>query len=191
MSRRTQQERRETTHAALIAAARKCFGELGYEATFVGAVAAQAGVTTGAFYHHFPQGKPQLFEAVVMAELARLSAVIAAPPRGAGDGLAARLEAYFDIAVEPIVYRITLEDAPAVLGLKRWREIEYAHTTRLIEADLARPGAAGGLPPRMLAAAIYGACCEATILIVEADDKAGAKRDAVQVVLALLTGVRR
>ena len=51
------------TQAALRAAGRTLFGQLGYEATSLGALCAAAGVTTGALYHHFGD-KKGLFAAV-------------------------------------------------------------------------------------------------------------------------------
>ena len=62
--RKTQEERREATRRALNTAARRQFAESGYAATNTPAIAAAAGVTRGALYHHFAD-KQALFEAVV------------------------------------------------------------------------------------------------------------------------------
>src|SRR5205085_89495 len=43
----------EETRTALLAAARELFGANGYPATSLDEIAARAGVTKGAFYHHF------------------------------------------------------------------------------------------------------------------------------------------
>ena len=51
------------TRAALLAVARRHFAETGYARTEVGRIAAEAGVTTGALYHHFGS-KKGLFKAV-------------------------------------------------------------------------------------------------------------------------------
>ena len=42
------------TRVRLLAAARKCFGENGYEKTTNAQIAEVAGITTGAIYHYFP-----------------------------------------------------------------------------------------------------------------------------------------
>src|SRR3954449_31039 len=65
--RRTQQERSETTTRQIVAAARARFRRDGFAATSIDAVVANAGVTKGAFYHHF-ETKDDLFEAVFIAE---------------------------------------------------------------------------------------------------------------------------
>jgi len=51
------------TRARLLAAARKCFGENGYEKTTNAQIAEVAGITTGAIYHYFPS-KVELYAAV-------------------------------------------------------------------------------------------------------------------------------
>ncbi len=48
------QQRSEATRAAILAAARKLFSQHGYDATGVAEICAEAGVSKGAFYHHFP-----------------------------------------------------------------------------------------------------------------------------------------
>ncbi len=51
------------TRGRIIDVARKCFAELGYEATTNRALAAEAGITTGAIYHYF-ESKLDIFRAV-------------------------------------------------------------------------------------------------------------------------------
>src|SRR6266851_9562359 len=53
----------DATRLALVTAARGLFGERGYAATSIEEVAARAGVTKGAVYHHFG-GKANLFQEV-------------------------------------------------------------------------------------------------------------------------------
>jgi AcrR family transcriptional regulator len=186
---RTQKERREATQALLLASARVLFGAGGYEATSLDAVVAHAGVTKGALYHHFPQGKPQLFEAVVLAEQAALMGRISdASEPDIAVSFEQRLAAYFEAGTEAASYRITMVDAPAVLGRKRWREIEYAHGARLIADEIALlgPGLESlAVDVSVLAAALYGAFAETTVMVAEADDKPAAIEKAVSV-MALL-----
>jgi AcrR family transcriptional regulator len=186
---RTQKERREATQALLLASARVLFGAGGYEATSLDAVVAHAGVTKGALYHHFPQGKPQLFEAVVLAEQAALMGRISdASEPDIAVSFEQRLATYFEAGTEAASYRITMVDAPAVLGRKRWREIEYAHGARLIADEIALlgPGLESlAVDVSVLAAALYGAFAETTVMVAEADDKPAAIEKAVSV-MALL-----
>jgi AcrR family transcriptional regulator len=53
-TRRTQAERREGTIAALLDATVACLAERGYAATSTAAVCAEAGVSQGALFRHFP-----------------------------------------------------------------------------------------------------------------------------------------
>ncbi len=48
------QQRSEETRGKIIQAALECFSRTGYDATGVAEICATAGVSKGAFYHHFP-----------------------------------------------------------------------------------------------------------------------------------------
>lgn len=54
----------KATQARLLAAARKLFLDLGYEATTVRSIAKEASVTIGAFYGHFDSKRTSLLEVV-------------------------------------------------------------------------------------------------------------------------------
>ncbi len=58
------QKRSESTHARLLDSALKQFAANGYEATSVDDICAEAGVSKGAFYHHF-ESKQALFLALL------------------------------------------------------------------------------------------------------------------------------
>jgi AcrR family transcriptional regulator len=66
--RRTQEERRAGTRAALLAAAVECLVEHGYEETTTGRVCERAGLSRGAHQHHF--GTRQALVAAALEELA-------------------------------------------------------------------------------------------------------------------------
>jgi AcrR family transcriptional regulator len=65
------QERSEVTRAKLLAAATRHFSRYGYEATGVAEVCEAAGVSKGAFYHHFPH-KQAIFLELLESWLAEL-----------------------------------------------------------------------------------------------------------------------
>lgn len=67
-ARRTQEERRAATRAALLDAALACLVEHGYEGTTTGRVCERAGVSRGAHQHHFGT-RPELV-AAALEELA-------------------------------------------------------------------------------------------------------------------------
>lgn len=67
-ARRTQEERRAATRAALLDAALECLVEYGYDGTTTGRVCERAGVSRGAHLHHF--GTRPALVAAALEELA-------------------------------------------------------------------------------------------------------------------------
>ncbi len=76
------QPRAEETRARLLEAAAECFGQHGYDAASVSMVCQRAGVSKGAFYHHFSSKHELLLELLdswlqgidVQLDMARLGA---------------------------------------------------------------------------------------------------------------------
>jgi AcrR family transcriptional regulator len=122
-----QLDRSAATIADILAAARKLFASEGFDTTSIDDIAAKAGVAKGAVYHHFAS-KEEIFTRVledVQAEIAAL------PPPAATramsdplDQIAAETLRYLLAATEPSRKRILLIDGPAVIGWKKWREID-------------------------------------------------------------------
>lgn len=187
--RRTQQERSDATRAALVTAARASFAARGYAATSLGDVAAEAGVTKGALYHHF-RGKQDLFREVFEGEQNRISLQIvdayarrADPWKGFYEGCRAFLEASRD----PGVQRITLLDAPSVLGWRTMRDIQARYTLRLMKEGVRIAGSDGSIEPRRvepLAHLLFGSMCEGASLVARSGDQSAAAR-------AVLVEIRR
>jgi AcrR family transcriptional regulator len=75
LPRRTQAERSDVTTSKLVAAAQELFGQDGYATTSIEAVAAAAGLTKGAAYHHF-RNKAALFRSVFVEEQRQISTVL-------------------------------------------------------------------------------------------------------------------
>ena len=123
--RRTNEERTRTTRRALLDAARRHFESSGYVGTNLGRVAELAGVTKGALYHHFPT-KLALYDAVVVDIQ---DEIYARADRRVGkaedpwDRLVEGFVAFVELASEPSA-RLLLVEAPAVLGHRRWHEID-------------------------------------------------------------------
>ena len=135
------------TRAALVAAGRQLFGTSGFAATSVDDIARAARVTTGALYHHFPT-KAAVFEAVFEQVHADLLAASMAAAAGAADTielLAAGFGAFLDKVLEPEVQRIIITDAPAVLGLARFTELDERYAYAATVAALEAANAAGTL----------------------------------------------
>lgn len=70
------QQRSEETRLRLLEAATSLFSQQGYDATGVAEICARAGVSKGAFYHHF-ESKQALFLALLDEWLVRLDAAFA------------------------------------------------------------------------------------------------------------------
>lgn len=77
-------EQKEKTRRRILAAAERSFKRGGYSGVGVDGLAKEAGVTSGAFYGHFPS-KQAAFEEAVVAGLGSLYAAIARYQREAGE----------------------------------------------------------------------------------------------------------
>ncbi len=159
----TQAERREATQRALVASGRRLFAERGYAKVSIDEIAADAGVTRGALYHHFA-GKEELFETVFRAEEARLrDEVIArvAPVADPREQLLMGCRSFIEFAARPSSLQVILVDGPAVLGWARYRKIDEEHFLELLVGAIAQlwPGDATE-DNIMVGRALIAACCE-------------------------------
>lgn len=159
-----------STQAALRAAGRRLFGQLGYEATSLGAICTEAGVTTGALYHHFGD-KKGLFAAVAEEldeGLVKLTTVARAKALAGGadawQAFMAAIDVFLHAGLNPEGRRIGLTDAPAVLGAQAWLEIRERHglgamvqTVRTLQALGMLPAGDVLLRARLILGLLYGA----------------------------------
>lgn len=154
------------TRAALITAGRALFGTAGFAATSVEDIAREARVTTGALYHHFAT-KAAVFEAVfeqVHADMLDASVQAAAAAAGPVELLTAAIGAFLDQVLEPEVQRIIITDAPAVLGLARFTELDERYAYAGFVAALQAATDSGALrvdDPGTLARLLLGALTRA------------------------------
>ncbi len=198
MERRNRQvERSESTRGALHAAARSLFSEHGYAAVSVEAVVRRAGVTRGALYHQFPDGKPDLFRRVVEAVEEDLMAQITPTVlEGDGDALTALgrgVQVALDAALDPGVSRLTLVDAPAVLGWDAWRALGERYALGTVRAALTTAMTAGTVAPGPvdpLAQLLLAAVEEAALVVARADDRPAARAAAGAALTRLVEGLR-
>lgn len=159
---------------------RRRFGSLGYAATSLDDVVADARVTKGALYHHFA-GKRQLFLEVydgVEAELSQRSIAAAADAADALAALQSGFAAFLDTALDPEVQRIALLDAPAVLGTRTKVEIDARHSLAAVRAAVDTAIAERLIEPLdtdAVARLLLAACSEAAILIATSDDPTAAR----------------
>jgi AcrR family transcriptional regulator len=182
--RRTQAERSAATQQALIAAARRLWGERGYAEVGTPEIAEAAGVTRGAMYHQYAD-KAALFRAVVEAMdqeiIDRVQAsVVAARPKTPVDTMHAMTDAWLDIAAEPEVRQLMLLDAPSVIGWAEYREMSQQNSVVAAEELLNAAIEAGQLRPqplRPLALVLLGALDEAAMYLARAENPDEARED--------------
>lgn len=193
MSKR--EERAEATRAQLLAAARELFAERGYSGVGTEDIVRAAGLTRGALYHHFAD-KRELFAAVHERVEEELVASIAARMTELTDpveALVTGIRGVLDACGEPALARITLLDAPTVLGWARWREIDERYGLGLVIAGLTAAMDAGSIrrqDPRPLAHLVLAALGEAAQLIAHSERPAQARAEVEPALLSLLDGLR-
>ncbi|WP_156686121.1 TetR/AcrR family transcriptional regulator [Mycobacterium sp. Marseille-P9652] len=196
--RRTQEERSAATRGALIAAARRLWGERGYAEVGTPEIATAAGVTRGAMYHQFADKAAlfrDVFEAVEQDVMARMATVVG----GSGattptDAIRAAVDAWLDISGDPEVRQLMLLDAPSVLGWAGFREIAQRYSLGMTETLLSEAIKAGELadqPVRPLAHVLIGALDEAAMYIAAAEGPDRARRETGEVLHRLIDGMLR
>lgn len=193
--RRTNEERTRTTRTALLAAARQHFERDGFAATSLDAIVADAGVTKGALYHHFPT-KAALYEGVIVAIQDELTAHVdrnARKAETAWDKVVDGFLAFIEIAPEAGMRRLMLE-APTVLGYERWREIDDERNMPAITAGLVRLEEKGELAfpaTSELAEALLAMSNALGTLVAEADDPVATRDRVLPVWEHLLRSLKR
>ncbi|OXM70055.1 TetR/AcrR family transcriptional regulator [Amycolatopsis vastitatis] len=194
--RRTQQDRSAGTKAALVAAARELFAARGYQAVPADEITRAAGVTRGALYHHYAD-KRGLFRAVVEELERELTEEVGAAFGSAPDaltGMTNALGVFLDACLREEIRRISLTDAPAVLGWEVWREIEAEYGLGLLAGALERARADGLIvetPVHALAQLVLSAVMEAARMIAAADDPARTRGEVQQVLAGWLASLLR
>lgn len=187
------QDRGQATRDQLVAEATQLFAERGFDATSIEAVLEAAGVSRGSLYHHF-KSKEALFEAVLDAAEARIGEATLLAAMGAGDDPVASLRAgaleWIRLAGDPVVQRIVLIDAPAVLGWERWREIEEQNALGMLRVAMQTVADDGRLDPTLVdpfAHVLLASINELALVIARAEDTADAQARAEAAVNELLT----
>jgi AcrR family transcriptional regulator len=186
-------EQVQQTRAALVAAGRLLFGRDGFAAASVEDLAREARVTTGALYHHFPN-KTALFETVfeaVHGEVLDAAERAASSASDEHEFLTLGFGAYLDQLLEPDVQRILIIDAPAVLGLARFTELDERYAFAVIADTLRAATAAGKLSvddPETVARLLLGALVRGGTLIAGSPEPDKTRDAVAQAIQTMLTG---
>ena len=189
-------KRAEETRKRLIDIGMILFGRQGYSSTSAEQIVGEAKVSRGALYHHFKNGKLGLFDAVAERILAKLVSSLNEKIENAKPEwktVRRMFNAFFEAALTDEHRIIALQDAPSVLGAERWRELEYSYSVSFIKASLQRlikEGVIKTVSVEHTAALIFGASCEATLLIAASDDRRHATETALDVLEQLMAGLR-
>lgn len=192
----SQADRRAATVAKILAGARRLFATRGFEQASIDDIAEAAGVAKGAVYHHFASK-----EAVFLKVLEEVQAAIAAAPispevlkaRDPASQIAAAVLSYLLAASDAEVRRILLIDGPAVIGWRKWREIDdrfFGAGARSAVKRLLGEAAAA----REVEATVHllmGAVMEAALRCAAADDPEATARDLSSALERMLRGIAR
>ena len=190
-----QVERGESTRESLVSAARVLFGRDGFNSTSLDDIASSAGLTKGALYHHF-DSKEDLFRAVAESVKRDINTRLSDLFLGSDAfsalevGCFTILEAYLDTSVRQIVWL----DAPAVLSLSAYRDIQGRYEQVFLRASLRRAmreGVIEQLPLRPLTSLLTGAIGEGCTFIAASPDPMSAREEVGRTMSRLLEGLRR
>ncbi|MEY2398289.1 MAG: hypothetical protein QOJ00_1463 [Actinomycetota bacterium] len=182
------------TRAALVTAAREIFGSQGFAATNTEQIAAKAGVTKGAVYHHFA-GKEDLFCAVFEQVQIEVSDRVASVflEKDPWDALIMGCDVWIEAHQAPEVQQIVLRDARSVLGADTVRDLDVRFGAVGLRGALRKGMHAGVInrqPLRPLALMLAGALKEACLYVADAEDPAEARREVETLIACLLSGLR-
>lgn len=188
----SQQERTDTTRAALCAAFRKSLLDKGLDATTTASVLADTGLSKGALYHHFGS-KTDILESVYRDEShGAVRRAAAAVPEGLApiERLKATCMAWLAEMEDPDVGAIVMEIGPTALGFKRVLEIESELTLPMFEATLRQASQEGqvALADPVLAARLINGMV-AQVALQPASERALAARTIGPLVDAILEGL--
>jgi AcrR family transcriptional regulator len=192
-----QTDRSAATRARLVKAARELFARRPYADVGTEEIVRRARVTRGALYHHFAD-KRDLFRAVHEQLEAELVATIGAELAAAAatdpvEGLRVGIRSFLDACTEPSFARITLVDAPAVLGWEEWRRIDEEYAMKLILLGLEGAMEAGALrrqPMRPLAQLMLATMGEAGLVVANSAAPEETRVEIEAALMAWLDGLR-
>lgn len=188
---------KQANRAAILAAAREVFADLGYGAASVRDVVRRTDLAAGTFYNYFPD-KAAVFRALLEESASEARAVARDARRAAatlerfvGDAY----RAYFSfLAADPGLFGLVRRNAGTISA--QFAEPAFGVSVSELEEDLRAAVAAGVLPPHdtgYMAAAMVGAAFELGVAMVarRPPDVDGATRFATAVFLGAFGALKR
>ncbi|MEK8085335.1 TetR family transcriptional regulator [Aquabacterium sp. A3] len=177
----------EATRQALVTAAALRFAAHGYVGTSLDDVAADAGSTKGAVYHHF-KDKRALFEATYEHLSSSLVHQLVQHPLMASGAVGDAIAVFLALAPDPSYSRVLFLEGPAVLGPALCRDIDMRHGLGLMEALVSRlitPEMKAQVSSTVLTRLMLATLIEAVQMIAMAADQTEADALARQASLVL------
>jgi AcrR family transcriptional regulator len=188
----TRKEQAALSRGRLVEVALDLFVEQGYEATSVGQILDRTEMARGALYHHFPEGKKQLFLEVIDVvdhQLHEGFEQILGDVTAPVDQIAAGFDVLLRLAADRTFARIVLIEAATVFP-DAWTDgSEFV----LLRDTLGRAMEAGDvreLPLDATTATLYGAARRAADFVARSPTPKTAAKDCAKVLRSLLDGLR-
>jgi AcrR family transcriptional regulator len=188
----TRKEQAALSRGRLVETALGLFVEQGYEATSVGQILDRTDMARGALYHHFPEGKKQLFLEVVDTvdhQLHEGFEDILRHVTSPVEQIAAGFDVLLRLAADRTFARIVLIEADAVFPGAWTDGSEFV----LLRDALRRAIDAGEIrdvPLDPATASLYGAARRAADFVARSPDPVTAATDCATVLRGLLDGLR-
>ena len=193
VARRTQGQRRATTRALILSAAREAFLEHGYQHVSLEDIVSRAGLTRGALYHQFDD-KAGVFQEVVKQETQAMQGRLLTSLAQIGDPLdrlGAAFRFYLDNMTDRRVLRLVHVDYPSMMGpVRATVESQWmGYVTGLLQEAIDR-GLMRIIPVAEAARLVVAFYREAVVGIVYAEDSARMRADMEVATDALMDGLR-
>jgi AcrR family transcriptional regulator len=188
----TRKEQAAQSRGRLVATALDLFVEQGYEATSVGQILDRTEMARGALYHHFPEGKKQLFLEVIDVvdhQLHEGFEDIVDHVTSPIEQIAAGFDVLLGLAADRTFARIVLIEAAAVFP-GAWTDGSEFMLLRDALQRAIDAGEVRDVPLDATTATLYGAARRAADFVARADDPLAAAADCRTVLAALLDGLR-
>jgi AcrR family transcriptional regulator len=188
----TRKEQAALSRSRLVDTALDLFVEQGYEATSVGQILDRTEMARGALYHHFPEGKKQLFLEVIDVVDHQLHEGFDGIMDGVDspvEQIAAGFEVLLRLAADRTFARIVLIEAAAVFP-GAWTDGSEFQLLRDALSRAVKAGEIRKLPLDAATATLYGAARRAADFVARAEDPTAAAKDCGKVLRSLLDGLR-
>jgi AcrR family transcriptional regulator len=188
----TRKEQAAQSRRRLVDTALRLFVEQGYAATPISQILDEAGMARGALYHHFPDGKQELFVAVVDVVdhqlhegFEHILETVSSPI----EQIAAGIDLLLGLAADPVFARIILIEAAAVMPGAWTGGSEFVLLRDRLELAIAE-GEIRSVPLDATASAFYGAARRAADFIAASTDPQATEADCRLVLHTLLDSLR-